>query len=245
MHPEEFREMDGLEASHWWFLGKRLVLDSLLVRAKASRVGRFLDLGCGTGGILQTLQSRGGGLVVGVDRSPLALQFCRERGLEAVVLGDAVKLPFSDGVFGICVMMDILEHIDDEVGLLREAGRVLRPGGAALISVPAFQALWSQHDVTFEHRRRYRRHDLESRVCESGLRVQWSSYTNFFVFAPALLWRTVRRWTGLAPTVRTDFIRVPRPINEALVVTYRLEAALLRHLSLPFGVSVVCVARRT
>lgn len=243
MHPEEFREMQGLEQTHWWFLGKRLLLKALLTRANGSDRGRFLDLGCGTGGVLQALQSRG--LVVGIDTSSLALQFCRERGLDAVVLGSAVELPFATEAFDVCVLMDVLEHIDDEVKVLREARRVLRAGGTALISVPAFRALWSQHDVTFEHRRRYRRHELESRVRESGLCVQWSSYTNFFVFAPALLWRTLRRWTGLAAAVRTDFVRAPGPLNEALVATYRLEAVLLRHVALPFGVSVVCVARRT
>ena len=140
-------------------------------------------------------------------------------------------------------MMDVLEHVDDEQALLGEARRILRPCGALLISVPAFNALWSQHDVTHEHRRRYRKPELVSVVRKAGFTVEWSSYTNFFVFPPALAWRLLRRWAGVAPGMRTDFFNAPAPLNAALVGTYRAEAALLRRLVLPFGVSVACVAR--
>jgi SAM-dependent methyltransferase len=240
MHPEEFREMAALEEGHWWFQGKRLVLESLLARAGGAR-GRLLDVGCGTGGVLAALAARA--TVVGLDYSDLALRYCRSKGLASVVRGSAVALPFAAGTFDLCVMMDVLEHLDEEGALLADTRRVLRPGGAALISVPAFQALWSPHDEAFEHRRRYRRGALEARVREAGLVVEWSSYTNFFVFPVVLAWRTLRRRMRLAPGMRTDFFPVPRPFNQALVGTYRCEAALLRRLVLPFGVSVACVAR--
>lgn len=241
MHPEEFREMAALEERHWWFQGKRLLLESLIARAGGAR-GRLLDVGCGTGGVLGLLAGRG--TVVGIDYSDLALRFCRSKGLDAVVQGSALALPFAGESFDLCVMMDVLEHVDDERALLGEVRRVLRPGGAALVSVPAFQALWSPHDEAFEHRRRYRRAQLEARVREAGFGVEWASYTNFFVFPPVLVWRTLRRWTGVAPGMRTDFFSVPEPVNRALVGAYRAESALIRRLALPFGVSVACVARR-
>jgi SAM-dependent methyltransferase len=241
MHPEEFREMAALEERHWWFVGKRLLLRALLARAGGARGRRLLDVGCGTGGVLAELAAEG--TVVGIDRDELALRFCRDRGLGAVVRASALQLPFGDASFDVCVMMDVLEHLDDEGVLLREVRRLLRPGGVALISVPAFQALWSQHDVTFEHRRRYRRDQLEACVRAAGFEVQWSTYTNFFVFLPALAWRTLRRWTGIAPGARTDFFTAPALLNRALVETYRWEAALISRRALPFGVSVACVAR--
>lgn len=240
MHPEEFREMQALEEDHWWFRGKRLLLQALLARTGAA--DRVLDVGCGTGGVLLALADRAA-MVAGVDTALLALEFCREKGLRNVVQGSATALPFATGSFDVCVMMDVLEHLDDESMLLAEVRRVLRPGGAALISVPAFRALWSQHDVTFQHRRRYRRRELEDTVRRAGLRVEWSSYTNFFLFPPALAWRTLRRWTGIAPERRTDFFTAPALLNRALVETYRWEAALVRRVTLPFGVSVACVAR--
>jgi len=241
MHPEEFREMQAMEESHFWFTGKRLLLHALLDRAGGVH-GRVLDVGCGTGGILLSLA--GDAAVVGVDYEELALRFCRDKGLEAVVRGSALALPFEDASFDACVTLDVLEHVDDEQLLLGELRRVLRPGGRAVISVPAFQALWSQHDETFQHRRRYRRTEPMARVREAGFAVEWSSYTNFFIFPPALVWRVLRRWTGIAPEMRTDFVVPPALVNRALIGTYHCEAQLLRRLRLPFGVSVACVARR-
>jgi len=231
--------MQALEEGHWWFRGKRLLLEALLARAGVS-TGRMLDVGCGTGGILRALAARGE--VIGIDYAELGLRYCRTKGLRDVLRASALALPFRSGVFDLCVLMDVLEHVDEEALLLSEVRRVLRPGGVAILSVPAFQALWSPHDEVFEHRRRYRRKELVARVRESGLHVDWASYTNFFVFPPALAWRTLRRWTNVASERRTDFFPLPGVINSALVAAYRAEAALIRRLPLPFGVSVACVA---
>jgi len=241
MHPEEFREMQAIEESHFWFAGKRLLLHALLDRAGGAR-GRMLDVGCGTGGILLSLA--GDADVVGLDSDALPLRFCRDKGLREVVQGSALALPFADGSFDACVTFDVLEHVDDERLLLGELRRVLRPGGRAVISVPAFRALWSQHDETFQHRRRYRQSELLARVREAGFAIEWSSYTNFFVFPPALVWRVLRRWARIAPGMRTDFFVPPRIVNRALIFAYWCEAQLLRRVRLPFGVSAACVARR-
>jgi SAM-dependent methyltransferase len=241
MHAEEFRQMQAVEEGHFWFVGKRLLLHALLERVGGAR-GDLLDVGCGTGGILRSLGA--GAKVVGVDSEELALRYCREQGEYRVVRGSALALPFADASFDTCVSLDVLEHVEAEQALLGELRRVLRPGGRAVISVPAFQALWSQHDETFEHRRRYRRPELLARVREAGFAVEWSSYTNFFVFPPALLWRVLRRWTRIAPEMRTDFFMPPALVNRSIIGAYRCEVHLLRLMRLPFGVSVACVARR-
>jgi SAM-dependent methyltransferase len=240
MHIEEFREMQAIEEDHFWFAGKRLLLGMLLEHA-GGPVERVLDIGCGTGGLLKLLAGRA--RVFGIDYEELALRFCREKGLDAVVRGSGLELPFAGGSFDVCVMFDVLEHVDEELDLLRELRRVVRPGGAAIVSVPAFQALWSQHDETFQHRRRYRRRELVERLRAAGFEIDWCTYTNVAVFVPALAWRLLRRTTGIAPQMRTDFVVPPAPINRLLVETYRLEAALLKHMRAPFGVSVACVAR--
>lgn len=241
MHPEEFREMQALEEDHFWFAGKRLLLHALLERAGGAR-GRVLDVGCGTGGLLLSLARDA--TVLGIDRDALALRFCRDRGLRSVVRGSALALPFPDASLDVCVTFDVLEHVEDELALLGELRRVLRPQGKLVISVPAFRALWSQHDETFQHLRRYRLSELMARVREAGFAVEWGSYTNFFVFPPALFWRVLRRWTRIAPNMRTDFVMPPAPVNRALVALYDLEARLLRRMRLPFGVSAACVARQ-
>jgi SAM-dependent methyltransferase len=240
MHIEEFREMQAIEEHHFWFAGKRLLLNMLLERA-GGHPERVLDIGCGTGGLLKTLAGRAS--VFGVDYEELALRFCRDKGLDAVVRGSGLELPFAAASFDVCVMFDVLEHVDDELALLRELRRVLPPGGAAIVSVPAFQALWSQHDETFQHRRRYRRRELVERMEAAGFEIDWCTYTNVVIFVPALVWRVLRRATGLAAGMRTDFVMPPAPINRLLVETYRCEASLLKRLRAPFGVSVACVAR--
>jgi SAM-dependent methyltransferase len=240
VHPAEFQEMMALEDTHWWFRGKRLLVDTLLSRGGLANGGRLLDVGCGTGGLLVTLAARS--RVVGVDNAECALTFCRERGLAVARMGGSA-LPFKDGSFDGCLMMDVLEHLDDEQPVLHEVRRVLKPGAVLIASVPAFRALWSQHDETFQHRRRYVRSALVAVVARAGFRVEWASYTNFGVFLPALAWRTLRRWTGVARDARTDFVPLPAPVNDALVFLYRWEAAFLRRGRLPFGVSVACVAR--
>ena len=232
--------MMALEDGHWWFRGKRLLVGTLLARSGLGTGARLLDVGCGTGGLLRALAGQGD--VVGIDSADVALTYCRERGLD-VVRTDASTLPFGAGTFDGCVMMDVLEHLDDEQPVLHEVRRVLRPDGVVIVSVPAFAALWSQHDETFQHRRRYLRGALVDVITRAGFRVEWSSYTNVAVFAPALVWRTLRRWTGVAPGARTDFFHAPAPLNDVLVALYRWEAAFLRRRSLPFGVSVACVAR--
>src|SRR5262245_45713933 len=240
MHIEEFREMQAIEEDHFWFAGKRLLLSMLLEHA-GGHVERVLDIGCGTGGLLKLLAGRA--RVFGVDYEELALRYCREKGLDAVVRGSGLELPFAGGSFDLCVMFDVLEHVDEELDLLRELRRVVRPGGAAIVSVPAFQALWSQHDETFQHRRRYRRRELLERMQAAGFEIDWCTYTNVMIFVPALVWRLLRRTTGIAGGMRTDFVVPPAPINRLLVEIYRWEAALLKRLRAPFGVSVACVAR--
>src|SRR4051794_15291865 len=120
MHPEEFREMEALEERHWWFVGKRLLLASMLARVSRVPLRRTLDIGCGTGGQLRTLSG-----AVGIDSADVALRYCRSKGLTSIVRGNVGELPFRGGCFDACTMLDVLEHVDDDVALLREAARVL------------------------------------------------------------------------------------------------------------------------
>lgn len=204
------------------------------------RCGRLLDLGCGTGGILRHLGANG----TGFDRSELALQFCREKGFTRLVRGDLGAPAFRAGTFDTVLLLDVIEHLDDDVGFLRHASGLCAPGGRVVIAVPAFQFLWSKHDETFQHRRRYSRRQLRAVVDAAGLTPERTTYTNCLVFPAALIWRLLSYRLGfgrLAP--RTDFWSLPRSLNMLLTQLYALEARLLKERNLPFGVSVVCIAR--
>ena len=241
MHESQFRELDRLEGGHWWFVGKRLLLRTLL-EGDPGR-GRLLDLGCGTGGVLREIA--GERPCLGIDGSALALRMCRARGFTRLARGDLAALPFPPESFATVLALDVIEHLDDDVGFLRNAARLCTPGGRMVVAVPAFSWLWSRHDEVHQHRRRYTARGLERVVRAAGLAPERITYTNFFVFPVAAVWRILSYRLGLGRFgPRSDHWPIPGFLNALLVRVYRLESRLLRHLDLPLGVSLACVARR-
>ncbi len=240
MNDSEFELLDKIEETHWWFVGKRLILRALLESAPAGQ--RWLDLGCGTGGILHDWQGRQ--RCVGVDLSELALRICRRRGFATLARADLTALPFSGAVFDKILCLDVIEHLPDDVAFLRQASALCAPGGEMVIGVPAFRLLWSQHDETFQHVRRYSARQLEAVIRQAGLEPTRTTYTNSLLFPIALAWRLASYRLGLGRIApKHDFWPLPRRLNAGIVLLYRLEASLLRRVNLPVGVSVVCVAR--
>jgi SAM-dependent methyltransferase len=176
------------------------------------------------------------------------------RGHTSLCKADAAGLPFSDGSFGVITALDVVEHLDDDVAALKELRRVMRPGGVAIISVPAFPWLWTYWDDILGHRRRYTTRTLREAVEAAGLKVMKVSYSNALILAPVVLVRILKTLLHKTAEARqgdetmkepeTDFMPVPGWLNRILIGYYRLEARLLQKASLPFGLSVVCVARR-
>jgi SAM-dependent methyltransferase len=174
-----------------------------------------------------------------------AVRFCRERGIADVRLLEEGRLPFPDESFDLVTALDVIEHIDDDDGMLREMRRVLRPGGIALITVPAFQALWGLQDEVSHHKRRYRAPQLRERIARAGLGAAWTSYFNTLLFLPIAALRLVRRVLPKPPEVQSDFeLALPPRINAALADLFAAEGRVMRRRRLPFGVSIVAVATR-
>jgi SAM-dependent methyltransferase len=241
MDDASIHEMFALEDRHWWFLGKRLLVAALLSSTDL-RGRRVLDVGCGTGGVLSALGADA--VAVGVDRSRAALTYCRRRGIRNLACADGDKLPFAPGSFDVVTMLDVLEHFADEAALLASVRALLAPGGTLLVSVPAFQFLWSAHDEVLQHVRRYTAGRLERVLAAADLVVERVTYTNVVAFAPAVVVRGIigrfRRGGGA-----TDFSEQDAFVNEALLATYRMEAAAIRRgRRLPVGLSVAAVVRR-
>ncbi len=241
MNEAEFQLMERLEDGHWWFVGKRLLLHTLF--GDRAPGGRILDLGCGLGGVLRDFEASAA--CFGTDRSAYALRVCREKGRASFVRADLLATPFRSGSFDTVVALDVIEHLTDDVAFLRAAGALLAPGGRLIVAAPAFQLLWSQHDVTFQHHRRYTARNLRAVVESAGLEPERITYLHALVFPVAFVWRIASHRLGLgrfAPS--TDFWPVPGWLNRILAGTYRFEAWLLQRFDLPVGVSVACVARR-
>ncbi|HEX3251481.1 MAG TPA: methyltransferase domain-containing protein [Pyrinomonadaceae bacterium] len=230
-----------VEEAHWWYLGRRRIIQSLVEKISSTLNNpRILDVGCGTGANLKMLA--GLGRAEGVDISPQAVEFCRERGLDSVKLGAVEELPYENDSFDLVTALDVIEHLDDDVAGLREMRRVLRPEGRLLLFVPAFMFLWGVQDDVSNHRRRYTLPSLLKAVEAAGFSVEWSSYANISFFLPVLVVRSVMRWLGLRAA--TEYGINISLMNGPFSQLFAAERFVLNGGRLPFGVSAVCIARR-
>lgn len=248
MNPEEYEKMYAQENTYWWFQGRKKILLGMIERFHLLGDGtlRVLDIGCGTGLILEGLSGRTFSL--GLDFSPKALTFCRQRGLQNLIRGDVSHLPIADSSIDLILALDLFEHIENDRSLMREITRALKPGGCLLATVPAHQYLWSQHDEALHHFRRYSRGEFRSLVAESGLRLRKYSYVITFTYIPILLFRIAQKISHLFhPTntkPKTHIIMLPGLLNSILIKVLELEGTLLKCMNLPIGVSLLCIAEK-
>ena len=232
--------MQLVELSHWWFRGRRSLLQKLVREIARRRTGslRILDYGSGTGGNTQTYGSFG--WVVGIEPDGFAVRVAQDRGGASYCRADGIQLPFRAGAFDVAVASDVLEHIADDSAAVSELIRVVRPGGSIVVTVPAHQWLFSTHDTALHHFRRYSKAALRSVLSKGGLRLRRLSYWNATLFPLVCVHRLLQRRSAEPP--RSDARPAPRIINEVLAGLLTGEAELLRHVALPWGLSLVAVA---
>ena len=241
-----------VEERHWWYRGRRAVLDAVLdglgpLRPPAVDGGgapRILDAGCGSGRNMALLARRGA--VTGIELAQQSLDAARARGLGPVLPGSLDDpLPFGDDAFDLAVALDVLEHVADDEAALRELARVVAPGGRLLVTVPQYAWLWGEHDVLAHHHRRYTRALLLARTAAAGLEAERVTAFNSLLLAPIGAMRVVQRARRRAQPA-SDLGRTPQgAVNDALERILRAEAALIRRgRDLPAGVSLLAVLRR-
>jgi len=224
---------------HWWFRGRRAVLQALLAHHAPPAPRRVLELGCGTGANLPLLA--GFGEVQGIEDSPEARALVAPAYRARVrpgALPDRLDVP--PGQWDWVCLFDVLEHVDDDVGALAACRALLAPGGAVIVTVPAYRWLWGPHDTLHHHRRRYTRARLLAAAAAAGLAPAHSTYFNTLLFPLAALARLKDRLLGGAPS-GTD--APPAPVNAVFAALFAAEARWLRRWTLPFGVSLAAVLR--
>jgi len=243
MRDETFAVMARLEREHWWFRAKReLAVQEL--RRVGTRPGTAADVGCGTGATAAALRVLGFRTLVGIDPSSTAIELARQAdGDTPFVVARAEALPLKTGSSACVVCMDVLEHMRDDLAALGELGRVVRPGSTLLLTVPAYQWAWSDHDVVLGHWRRYTARLLRQRVAAAGFIVRRCTYFHSWLVPLALLMRK----TPLRRLVRSSAEEasfVSPGVNGLLHLLARAERAIIRLLPLPFGLSIMLVAER-
>lgn len=244
MQQHTYSIMYEVEESHWWFVGRRRILKSFVARILADlqkTKPQILDIGCGTGANLEMLAEFGE--AQGVDVAAEALAFCHARGLVHVRQGAAEQLPYQNSQFDLVTALDVVEHLDDDLGGLKEMRRVLHPEGRALIFVPAFMFLWGVQDDISNHRRRYTLNGIKEVLQSAGFELERATYANITFFFPILLGRMLMRATGFRPASENNL--TIGGLNGVLGRLFGTEATFLRYLNFPFGVSIICVARRS
>ncbi|MFA6536523.1 MAG: class I SAM-dependent methyltransferase [Candidatus Paceibacterota bacterium] len=234
-----YREFDKIGNDNWWYAGRRKIISTILhpflIPGDLSKK-RVLSVGCGTGQELDFLGRYGS--VAGVDKSEEAIYFCRKNNPKSLVaVADAEKLPFPDKVFALVFILDVIEHVDNPNAVLNEIDRVLKDDGTVVLTVPAYNFLWSKSDERSHHKCRFtagRLRDLVSQRFE----VKRLTYFNTIFFPAIALIKIALGVFEPKGLSQYEVSNPPKLLNEILKKVFLSEAFLLRYFRLPFGVSI-------
>jgi SAM-dependent methyltransferase len=236
------RQTHQAEDRHWWYRGRRTMLDGVIAGLGLPADARILDAGCGSGRNMVELARLG--TVTGVELSEASVALARGREVGEVIAGSVLDMPFADDSFDLAVTLDVIEHLEDDLAALRELRRTVAPGGALLVTVPAYQWLWSGHDEINHHHRRYTRRSLQHVAERAGWSQLRTTYFNSLLLPVAVLLRVLERFNTKTTESSLDLWVPPAPVNWLLERPLTLEAALIAHSGrIPAGLSLLAVFR--
>jgi 2-polyprenyl-3-methyl-5-hydroxy-6-metoxy-1,4-benzoquinol methylase len=231
-----------VECEHFWFAERRRMILDVLRRAPwPSTARRLLDLGCGSGYMLEQLE-RAGFKMIGADMHIGGLRLAAERSTAPLICGRVEDLSLADPVDAVA-LLDVIEHAADDGALLRQAATLVRRGGLLLVTVPALRQLWSEFDVKGGHKRRYHARELRQLFRDAGLESLSVHY--FFSFAVLPIWLQRRRIAKRAPESNPRYLRPPPPmVNRILAAAAGAERLAIRAgMKMPVGSSLIGLGR--
>ncbi len=241
MDKELYTQMSLHEDEHWWFVGRRKIIESVLDRFyKKPTANKILEIGCGTGGNLALLSKYG--TLTAVELNDEAIAIAAKKNICPIHKGSLPDNLQLVDKFDLICMLDVLEHIEDDSGALNYLASQLNSNGMLLITVPAYMFLWSAHDEIHHHQRRYTRKELEGILIKSGLKIKYSTYFNTLLFP---LVYSVRLAGKLINKDQASDVNMPTPVvNQILQFFFQLEKLILKLITLPYGVSILVIAEK-
>jgi SAM-dependent methyltransferase len=232
-----------LEESYWWFIARnRVILNVVEKMTNLSQDDEVLDVGCGTCGFAKLLSLNH--KVVGLDTSEIALEYCKKRGLKDLYLSFIADFPKEQRNIKVVTALDVLEHIEDDFGAVRDIYNLLPQNGKIVATVPAYQFLWSFHDVVHKHYRRYTKKRFVSLLKSAGFEIEYATYFNTFLFLPAIFKRLLDKYTVPLKSEEYAIEILPNFINKLFAKIFEYEKHFIPKIKFPFGISILVVASK-
>lgn len=241
------------EDYHWWFASRTRALQAIMDRLLPQKPDfRLLDVGCGAGNMIHHLSKYG--QVKGLEIDPRPVKMAHQRGYDVEQFDATQPMPFAGNTFDAVTALDVIEHNEDDLAILADSYRLLKPGGHIIVTVPAFMWLWSHNDDINAHVRRYTAAELRRKLTQAGFKVRRLSYNNFFIFPLAAGLILLRRSAGARPELASHHLAEEEyqvemepaspPVNAILTLVGQVEAALIRYVDLPVGTSLIAVGQK-
>jgi SAM-dependent methyltransferase len=240
MNTYELKIMSEHENKYWWHIGRLSIIEKqieIIENKSITKPIKMLNIGCGTGGTIELL-SRHSKELVNIDVSKEAIKYMKKGGHKATHV-NGTRLPFKENTFDMIVALDVLEHIKDEDLALNEWLRVLKKDGSLLITVPAHKWLWSGHDNSLEHFRRYSKKSLTDKIESAGFVNIRSSYMIAFSFILIVGFRMITKIINKSIKEETSYVKVPNVINNMFISLLKIEAEFQKYFKMPLGTSII------
>lgn len=243
MEADIYKLISGLEGKHWWYVARRLILEDLIRKNNLPAKAKIYEVGCGSGGNLPMLAKFGE--VYAGEMNDWSRDYANKRNIAKTI--EYTELPgkpaFINERFDLIVMLDVIEHIENDKASLEVLKSQLNDNGKLIITVPAYSFLWSKFDELSHHKRRYTRNSISNVANAAGFKINYVSYFNFFLFPIIACFRIFGRFLEIDHG-KTDF-KIPGDfVNRILTRIFAAERFLLGKMSFPFGGSIILVASK-